>query len=76
MDSDAVYWPMGLSTGSDGALYISESNQGKIWRVMYKGDKDKFGEAELASMEKRKSRDYIRTPVQGQDIRQEGDMLW
>lgn len=71
--SDAVYRPMGLSTGSDGSIYISESNKGKIWRVMYKGDRDKFGEAELASMEKRKSRDYIRTPIEGQDIRKDGD---
>ena len=36
--SDAVYRPMGLATGPDGSLYISESNKGKIWRVMYKGD--------------------------------------
>jgi glucose/arabinose dehydrogenase/mono/diheme cytochrome c family protein len=73
--SDAIYRPMGLSTGSDGSIYISESNKGKIWRVMYKGDKGQFGEAELASMEKRKSRNYIRTPIEGIDNRQEGDML-
>lgn len=73
--SDAVYRPMGLSTGPDGSIYIGESNNGKIWRVMYKGDRDKFGEAELASMEKRKSRDYIRTPIEGKDIRKDGDML-
>jgi mono/diheme cytochrome c family protein len=42
---------------------------------MYKGDRTKFGEAELASMEKRKSRDYIRTPIEGKDLRKEGDML-
>ena len=60
--SDAVYRPMGLATGPDGSLYISESNKGKIWRVMYKGDKNKFGENELAVMEKRKNRTYIKTP--------------
>lgn len=60
--SDAVYRPMGLATGPDGSLYISESNKGKIWRVMYKGDKNKFGEKELVEMEKRKSRTYIKTP--------------
>ncbi len=59
--------------GPDGSIYISESNKGKIWRVMYKGDRDKFGEDELAAMEKRKSRDYIRTPIEGQDIRKDGD---
>ncbi len=37
--SDAIYRPMGLSIGPDGSVYISESNQGKIWRIMYKGDK-------------------------------------
>ncbi len=71
--SDALYRPMGLSTGADGSLYISESNQGKIWRIMYKGDKDEFGPAKLASMEKRKSRDYIRDPIEGKDIREKGD---
>jgi len=60
--SDAVYRPMGLAEGPDGSLYISESNKGKIWRVMYKGDKTKFGEAQLAVMEARKSRTYIKTP--------------
>ena len=53
---------MGLAMGPDGSLYISESNKGKIWRVMYKGDKKKFGEEQLVAMEKRKSRTYIKTP--------------
>jgi mono/diheme cytochrome c family protein len=65
--SDAVYRPMGLATGPDGSLYISESNKGKIWRVMYKGDKEKFGEAQLLAMEARKSRTYIKTPDEIKD---------
>lgn len=73
--SDAVYRPMGLAAGPDGSLYISESNKGKIWRVMYKGDKDKFGEEELAFMEKRKSRSYIRTPDEVNDNLGKGDRL-
>lgn len=73
--SDAVYRPMGLATGPDGSLYIIESNQGKIWRVMYKGDKDQFGEAELASMEERKSRSYIKTPDEMLDNLGHGDEL-
>ena len=73
--SDAVYRPMGLSTGPDGSLYISESNQGKIWRVMYKGDKDKFGKAELAFMESRKTRNYIKDPDPVLDHFQQGDQL-
>ena len=60
--SDAVYRPMGLATGPDGSLYICESNKGKIWRVMYKGDKNTFGSAQLIGMEARKSRTYIKTP--------------
>lgn len=72
--SDALYRPMGLSTGPDGSLYISESNQGKIWRVMYKGDKHKFGEHELAAMEARKqTQSYIRDPDPVKDLIQEGD---
>jgi glucose/arabinose dehydrogenase/cytochrome c553 len=73
--SDAHYRPMGLATGPDGSLYISESNKGKIWRVMYKGDKNKFGEAELAAMENRKSRSYIKTPDEVSDNLHMGDRL-
>jgi glucose/arabinose dehydrogenase len=65
--SDARYRPMGLAEGPDGSLFITESNKGKIWRVMYKGDKNKFGETQLAEMEKRKSRTYIKTPDEVKD---------
>ncbi len=73
--SDAVYRPMGLASGPDGSLYISESNKGKIWRIMYKGGKDKFGQAQLAEMEKRKSRSYIKTPDEVKDNLYKGDEL-
>ncbi len=33
----ARYRPMGLAQGPDGSLYISESKQGRIWRIIYKG---------------------------------------
>lgn len=65
--SDAKYRPMGLSEGPDGSLYISESKTGKIWRVLYEGDATTFADAELAAMEKRKSRSYIKMPVEGKD---------
>ncbi len=72
--SDAVYRPMGLSEGPDGSLYISESNKGKIWRVMYKGDKEGFGEENLAVMEKRReTQNYIRDPDPVKDLMQKGD---
>src|SRR5258706_4713644 len=73
--SDALYRPMGLATGPDGSLYISDSNKGKIWRVMYKGQKDKFGTAEMDPMEKRKSRSYIKTPDEVRDNLHMGDRL-
>jgi glucose/arabinose dehydrogenase/cytochrome c553 len=74
--SDAKYRPMGLSVGPDGSLYISESNKGKIWRIMYKGDKKTFGQAQLAAMEKRKNeRTYIKTPDEKADDLHTGDGL-
>jgi glucose/arabinose dehydrogenase/mono/diheme cytochrome c family protein len=62
--SDAVYRPMGIAIGPDGSMYVSDSEKGKIWRIMFKGDKEKFGEMELASMEKRKLSSSIRMPDQ------------
>lgn len=32
---DAMHRPMGLATGPDGSLYISDSVKGTIWRVFY-----------------------------------------
>ena len=52
--SDAEHRPMGLAQGPDGSLYVSDSEKGTIWRIMYKGDRNTFGSAELAAMEKRK----------------------
>lgn len=34
---EAEHRPMGLAVGPDGSLYISDSMQGRIWRVMYAG---------------------------------------
>ena len=51
---DASYRPMGLAMGPDGSLYISDTEKGKIWRIIYKGDKTKFGKAQLSGMEKLK----------------------
>ena len=51
---DASYRPMGLAMGPDGSLYISDTEKGKIWRIIYKGDKTKFGKAQLLGMEKLK----------------------
>ena len=35
---DAIYRPMGLAEGPDGSLYISESKEGKIWRIIFEGE--------------------------------------
>jgi glucose/arabinose dehydrogenase len=32
---DAWYRPMGLAIGPDGSLYITDSQKGKIWRVIW-----------------------------------------
>ena len=38
---DADYRPTGLAVGPEGALYISDSVQGRIWRVIYQGQDQK-----------------------------------
>jgi mono/diheme cytochrome c family protein len=53
---------MGLAIGPDGSLYLTDSHKGKIWRIMYKGDKNKFSTADLGAMEKRKRLPHIRIP--------------
>lgn len=65
--SDAAARPMGLSEGPDGSLYITESVRGKIWRVMYKGDKAAFGEKQLASMAAHMDRTNVKTPDEKKD---------
>lgn len=35
---DAKHRPMGLATGPDGALYISDSVKGRIWRITFTGN--------------------------------------
>jgi len=70
--SDAVYRPMGLSVGPDGSLYMADTEKGKIWRVMYKGDKNNFGKEQLAKMEARKSLAHIRPPHEIDDNLEKG----
>lgn len=37
--NDIVYRPMGLAQGPDGSLYVSDSEKGRIWKIIYKGGK-------------------------------------
>ncbi len=73
--SDATYRPMGLAEGPDGSLYISESEQGKIWRVMFKGNKDHFGPEQLSRMEQRKLLSHIKTPDEIKDNLDQGRLV-
>jgi glucose/arabinose dehydrogenase/mono/diheme cytochrome c family protein len=59
----AGYRPMGLAEGPDGSLYVSETEKGKIWRIMFKGNKATFGAAQLAKMVKNKATaSNVKTP--------------
>jgi glucose/arabinose dehydrogenase/cytochrome c5 len=35
---DAMYRPAGVAVGPDGSLYISETEKGRIWRVLFTGE--------------------------------------
>lgn len=70
---DAAARPMGISMGPDGSLYITESVKGKIWRVMYPGDKEDFTEDALAVLEERKkTRTNIKKPSEEEDNLEKG----
>ncbi|MDA1122264.1 MAG: PQQ-dependent sugar dehydrogenase, partial [Bacteroidetes bacterium] len=60
--SDAVYRPMGIAAGPDGSLYLSETEDGKIWKVQYTGDRDDFNTNQLLAMEEHKKLPHIKTP--------------
>lgn len=66
--NDSHYRPMGLAVGPDGSLYISDSVKGKIWRMMFKGNRDNFGEEQLAGMkEEKQTATNIRYPDELED---------
>lgn len=72
--SDAPYRPMAIAMGPDGSLYLSETVKGKIWRVMFKGNKKSFDGTHLATMEKRKELPHIKTPDESIDNLQKGQV--
>lgn len=34
---EAVYRPCGLAVGPDGSLYVTDSREGRVWRIFYEG---------------------------------------
>lgn len=52
--SEALYRPMGLSEGPDGALYVSDTEKGRIWKIQFDGNRSAFGANDLAAMHRRK----------------------
>lgn len=70
--NDAHHRPVGLAEGPDGSLYITESVEGKIWRIRFIGDRDTFGPANLARMEREKRQaSNIKDPDEDADRLQE-----
>src|SRR5213082_3265206 len=50
---DAKYRPAGVAVGPDGSLYISETEKGRIWRVIYTGEPARKNAAVAAGMSER-----------------------
>ncbi len=66
---DAAARPMGLAQGPDGSIYVSDSVNGRIWRITYRGDRATFGSRQLARMAERKATQaHIRHPDEQKDI--------
>jgi mono/diheme cytochrome c family protein len=42
---DARFRPTGLAVGPDGSLYVSDSEKGRVWRIIYTGAREAAGTA-------------------------------
>lgn len=74
--NEASYRPVGLSVGPDGSLYISDSVEGKIWNIRFAGDKESFGEDNLAGMkEEKRTASNIRYPHKTEDNLQKDEPM-
>jgi glucose/arabinose dehydrogenase len=64
---EATYRPAGVAQGPDGALYISDDQKGRIWRITYNGDPGAGVEAAVGSGEHASSSPPARqaTPPEG-----------
>lgn len=67
--SDADARPMGLAQGPDGAIYVSDSRRGRIWKISYTGNRASFAAANLKVMAERKATQaHIRQPDEVKDV--------
>ena len=66
--ADAKFRPVGLAEGPEGALFISDSKKGRIWKVTFDRDKDAFGIRDRMVVERRKARSHLRTPDEKRDL--------
>lgn len=74
--NEANYRPVGLAVGPDGSLYISDSVEGRIWKVRFTEDKESFGVNNLARMkEVKQSARNIRYPHKTEDNLQKDEPM-
>ncbi len=66
--SNAEFRPCGLAQGSDGSLYVSDSQKGRIWRIMYYGEGSGISSRpqEIAAQERTGDDDSVEDRLTGQ----------
>ncbi len=79
--SDAKFRPMGIAMGPEGALYVTDSRKGRIWKISYTGNKQEFGNEQLVMMNDRRSLPHLKQPHPDhdnlqRDISSNGEILY
>ena len=65
---DAKYRPMGIAFSEDGSMFIADSRKGRIWKINFTGNKKKFGDKQLKTMQSRKLLSHFANPHIVNDI--------